>query len=184
MSKMAQRIAGYGGACLIAGGLVWGGFVYEAEPDVLTLANSVEVQLRLMAMMPAKTEDGAPVAERERIVSTVEDYLDRIERQQPELVALREYRAVFAYLQGDSAAALGHYRAMRGMPQCTPEQRDQSLMKEAQLLALQGDTDSARALLHEHEASFLPANRPWVEKILRADPAKAAAGPASATPAG
>ena len=126
-SGALRRVVAYGASTFVVAGLVYGGFFREVDPDVYTMLGSVEVKLRLASAMPAVGKDGKPLPARQDLMEQARDYLQRIERQQPDLAQAREYLAFLSYLEGDYDTAAGVYEKLRSHEECTPQLHDASV---------------------------------------------------------
>ena len=58
MEIAVKRAIAYSLATLVTGGLAYGGFLYEPDPDVGTLLGSIDLQVRLAYGIPAFGKDG------------------------------------------------------------------------------------------------------------------------------
>lgn len=151
MNDLAKRAVGYGTAVVLVGGLVYGGFVYRADPDLLTMISSVDVQLRLAALMPERGRDGKPIEARARMLRESREHLDAIDRVKPDYLPAVEFRAYLEYLEGKPLAAAALYERARGLEGCTPEIYDTLLLNEAKAYHAGGQTRRAIALLEANE---------------------------------
>jgi hypothetical protein len=70
MRDWAKRALGYGLSAAVGGLLVYGGFIHEADPDVLTMLGSVEIQLQQAAIMTQRSErDPETKKAREKLIA-------------------------------------------------------------------------------------------------------------------
>lgn len=151
MNETGKRIVGYGAAAVLVGGLVYGGFIRRADPDLLTMISSVDVQLRLASVMPERDRDGKPIEARERMLRESRAHLDTIDRVKPDYLPAVEFRAYLEFLEGKPLAAAALYERARGLEGCTPEVRDTLILNEAKAYHAAGRTRRAIALLEANE---------------------------------
>lgn len=147
MGPTRKRLTAYGLSAAVVGGLVYAGFVYEAEPDAMTLLSSVDIQIRLASGMPEKDEDGEVVEIRAKMLREIRRDLDRVEKQLPNSAQVAEYRAFLAYVEGDARVAAELYRAARELDGCSQDLWDSLVINEVRMLRLVGDLDTALAVL-------------------------------------
>jgi tetratricopeptide (TPR) repeat protein len=159
MGPTRKRVLAYGFSTLLVGGLTYVGFFYEAEADPITLLSSVDIQIRLASVMPETNREGAPLETRVRMLREVRSNLDRVEAQLPNFAPAREYRAFLTFLDGDHLAAAGHYRALRGMDECTEDLWDSSIFNEVRMLRLAGEPERALEVLMAHTNGLQESNR-------------------------
>lgn len=129
----ARRVGLYGAAALVLGGLVYGGFIYRVEPDVLTILGSADLYLRVAAILPENGKDGRPLAVREENLHRVEDAIAEVERREPGLSVSRQFSAYVAYLRKDHASALRLYGEALSARDFQEAQRPRILLDMAKL---------------------------------------------------
>ncbi len=150
----------YGTGLLVAGALLYLGFVYapQVKADVGTLLGAVEMRLRLASSMPATGKDGTPVKARADLVSQVHKLLDDAEAQQADYPPARELRATLLYLEGRYAEAAAIYAWLCQCESSTPEQRDLFALNQSRMLRAAGDAKGAERALDAHGQQFLAKN--------------------------
>ncbi|MEM7204854.1 MAG: hypothetical protein AAF628_31655 [Planctomycetota bacterium] len=183
MNPLAKRLLSYGAATALTGGMIYAGFVYQADPDLLTMVSSVDVQLRMASVMPEREKDGTLVQERADLLKSARTFLDRIERVEPDYPPAYEYRAFLAYLEKDYAGAAGHYATLRGLEGCSDELREHSVVNQVKMLKMAGDDAGAQKVAQAHEASLSAENASAVQAAMRHDRDAEAAPEAPAEPA-
>ena len=156
MGETKRRVIGYGAAGAMAAGLAWAGFVYEADPDIMTMLGSVDIQLRLASGMPSKDKSGEEPSARTELRCSARRYLDRIDALEPQYPPAREYRAFLACREHDYAAAARLYESLRALPGCAADLRDQSILNESRMLRLSGRATDAELLLRTHLGLLMP----------------------------
>lgn len=182
MKDASRRVLAYGASLAVVSGLVYGGFVYQSEPDLMTALSSADVQLRLASQLPAKGEDGKPFEPRVELLRGVKRLLESAERTSPGAPLTREYTAYVAFLEERFLDAAALYEEQRGLEGCTPEMRSQSVINQARMLRIEGRPTDAGRVLEEHldtlEKPFIEAARAELESIKRTV-AKRSDGPAA-----
>ncbi len=147
MGPTRRRLLAYGLSTAVVGGLVYVGFVYEAEPDPMQLLSSLDIQIRLAGGMPEKDKDGVVVEIRAQMLRDVRRDLERVEMGLPNSAQVREYRAFLSYLEGDTRGSAEHYRVARGMDGCSEVLWGSLVINEVRMLRLAGDLDRALEVL-------------------------------------
>ena len=185
MKSITARVGAYGVAVVLSGGLIYSGFIYESDPDLLTMVSSVEVQLRMASVMPERGEDGKVVVERVDLLSSAREFLDRIDRMQPNFPPACDYRAYLAYLDKDYGEAARLYGRVRSLRECTAEQSQQAVINQARMLRMDGEVAAAAKLLEDHQDGFSAEYKEIVQRE-NADPVapKSGAGKSSAGKSG
>lgn len=111
-SEFVRRVGLYGGAALVFGALIYGGFIYpksvDAEPG--QLISMVEVHLKVVAMIPPDASKGGVDELRREHLEQARDLLDRFERAAPGMAIACEYRAFAATLEDKPVEAARYYR--------------------------------------------------------------------------
>ena len=154
MGNTSRRLVGYGATLAVASGLLYAGFVYEADADVGTLLSSAQVQLQLASQMPAEGKDGEPFAPRRDLLEEAKQILTQVEKQSPGQPVCAEYRAYVAFLEKRYPDAARLYAELRELPGCTDEMRDQSVINQVRMLRLAGKPQEARTVLEPAMASL------------------------------
>jgi predicted negative regulator of RcsB-dependent stress response len=156
MDDNQRRVWLYGvGGCVLAG-LSYGGFFYEAEPELAQLLSSANVQLRLAYSIPAQDGDGQPVQARISLLDAAEQNLLRARRQDPDSAVLVEFEGFLLHLRGDHAGAAERYRRAREMADAAAGQQATLCFNEARMRAQAGQVDVALTVLQESHDSFSP----------------------------
>ena len=158
MGPMRKRFLAYGFSAVLTGGLAYLGFFYEADADPLTLLSSIDIQIRLAGAMSETDREGRPVEIRIQMLAEVRSNLDRVEAQLPNFAPAREYRAFLSFLDADYLGAAGHYRAIRGMEECSEQLWDSSVFNEVRMLRLAGEPERALEVLTAHRSRLQEAN--------------------------
>jgi hypothetical protein len=184
MRNASKRALIYGASAAVLAGLVYGGFVYRARPDFMTLAGSIEVQLQCASALPERDRNGALFTARAEMLARVAEQLVELEEMEPGNPSVREYRAFVAYLEGRYLDAASGYRGLRAMDACAPEQRDLAVINEAKMLRLAGRPADARALLQGEGAALAPRFRDLAHQELAAMTPEQAGASAGASPDG
>jgi tetratricopeptide (TPR) repeat protein len=156
MEPFVRRALLYGGGTVLLLALVYGGFVYRADPDLGTLLSSIDVQLRLAAAMPATDRDGRPLAAREQLLQQADGHLVTARHLAPQSPIVAEFEGFLCNQRGDHRAAAAHYRRARTLPGCTPELRDTLIFNEARMLAAAGDAAAALAVFDANSSALQP----------------------------
>lgn len=184
MRDSAKRVLGYGVSALVGGALIYGGFVRESDPDLLTMLGSVEVQLTQAAMMTSSSESDAAMAEaRGELLDAADAWLTRAEKAYPESAFTAWYRGYMAYLKRDYLGAAKVYERARFCEDCTEVLRDKSLVNQALMLREAGQHARAAILLRQHQEEFLEQHSEMVQKELAAAEAAARRAESPATEA-
>jgi len=182
MRDSAKRVLGYSLSAIVGGALVYGGFVRESDPDLLTMLGSVEVQLQQANMMTEASQRDPSVAEaRDKLLEQAEGWLTRAEKGNPGSAFTAWYRGYMAFLQHDYLEAARLYEQARFCEDCTDVLRDKSLVNQALMLREAGQHAKAATLLRQHQDEFLEQHSDLVQKELAA--ADAAAQRAESPPA-
>ena len=147
MQAARKRVLIYSLSALLTGGLLYVGFLYEAEADSMTLLSSVDIQIRLVSGMPEKDQQGNAIQSRVQMLRDIRTNLKLVEARLPDFAPAREYRAFLTYLEGDYRGAADHYRTARGMDECSEEMWDSLVINEARMLRLAGDLERALQVL-------------------------------------
>jgi len=169
MRDTAKRALGYGLSAVVGGALVYGGFVYEADPDLLTMLGSVEVQLTQAAMMTSQSEGDQDVARaRTELLQQADAWLTRAEKAYPGSAWTAWYRGYMAYLNRDYLEAAKLYEGARFCDDCTDILRDKSLVNQALMLREAGRHAQAATLLRQHQDQFLDEHSEVVKQEIAA----------------
>jgi len=151
MNDTTRRVCGYTVASAVVAALIYGGFVYKAEPDVLTLVSGAEMNLRMAASIPAVGADGAPPPVRLDLLEKARASLDHADQLAPGLAVVTEYRGCLACLEGDYQLAAGLYHALGERNDYPEDLRARAQINEARMLRIAGDPEAACALLEANE---------------------------------
>ncbi len=185
MHDVAKRVIGYGLSGIVGGVLVYGGFVYEADPDLMTMLGSVEVQLSQAATVTSDAEDGGAATEsRAALLAAANHWLDRVDEDYPETAWSPWYRGYVAYLHSDYGEAACLYEQTRLRADCSDALRDRSIINQALMLRQVGQHGQAARLLRRHQHQFLDEHADTVREQLAAiaDVADSASATVPATP--
>jgi tetratricopeptide (TPR) repeat protein len=151
-----KRVALYGIGGSVLAALVFAGFVYEADPDVMTVLGAANVQLRTAFAIPAKGPDGRPLSARADLLASAEHNLAIAERIAPGLAVTAEFRGFLKAIRGDHRGAAREYRQAQDCEDCTADQRTTLLFNEVRQFVAAGDGAAAlRAFAERGQA--LPA---------------------------
>jgi hypothetical protein len=173
MSDTSRRVVAYGATLTVLSGLVYAGFVYEADPDLLTQLSGVEVRLRYACQARPMDDEGRKA--KSELIESAKTILTEVEAKHPDEPLVAEYRAVVAFLEERPLDAAKLYEEQRGLEDCTPEMRSQSVINQARMLRLARRPAEAGRLLKQHvdslEGEFSEAARAELAAI-EADAAK------------
>ena len=151
---MKARIWFYGAASVVLGGLLYGGFVYQAQPGLSTLLGATNMQLRMAHGLPATDAAGQPVEARSTLLEQAEAQLAAAHDQAPDSPVVAEFQGFLQQLRGDWRGAADAYRRARGLPGCEVDQHDTLLFNESRALAMAGDPEAALAVFTRSGASL------------------------------
>lgn len=168
MNETTNRALLYGGAILLLGGLGAVMHFSHTDADVMTLLSSADVQLRLAYGMPANDKQGTALTAREAMIVDAERNLSIVERTQPGLASVNEFRGFAQMLRGDYAAAAASYGRASACDDCDAEQRDILHFNQARMLAQAGQLREALAVFGRH-ASALDARFGHQRRLEEAD---------------
>lgn len=103
-SSLGANLAFWGGAVILAGALIYGGFIYpkSVKADAGTLFSIAKLHLGLAETIPV---DKAGSGERQENIARALAVLDDIEESRPGLAITEEFRGFAHWLAGDYAAA-------------------------------------------------------------------------------
>jgi len=159
MRDTGKRLIGYGVSCTVLAGLVYGGFIRTADPDVGTLLGAAEVQLRLAMSYPAHDKNGAPMAAREGLLVEIERLVDAVDEIEPGLFETLELRAYLAYAHGDNDRSIALYRQLEAHPGCREAYRTNLAFNRAGLLEEAGRPEEALASLQRSQGRMAADDR-------------------------
>jgi tetratricopeptide (TPR) repeat protein len=138
-----RRAVLYGTALVLAGGLVYGGFVFEAQPDVLTVLGNVDMALKVAHTLPEFDKTGKRLAYRDGEIARAEALLRGIEEREPGLAITIEMQAFARFLRGDWAEAAGLYRRSLSGKEADLSRRTNILLNVAEMEIGAGNTAGA-----------------------------------------
>lgn len=156
MNDRMTRALLYGGAVLMLVGLGYGAATHFARADanVLTLLDSVGMQLRLAYAIPANDKQGKAVSSRENMILDAERNLRLVDEQQPGMAVTAEFRGFAQMLRGDFVAAAASYERARSCSDCQDEQRDVLAFNQARMLAKGGRPEQALAVFGQNAVAL------------------------------
>jgi tetratricopeptide (TPR) repeat protein len=149
MKEMLQRTILYGASLVLATGLGYVGFIYEASPDPLTLLGSADLSLRLAAGMPPTDRNGAELQVRRTQLERADALLAQVEELRPDSSFTREMQAYSLFLRGDWAGSSRLYRQAARLADADPERRQSILLNAAEMCREAGDGAGALAIVDD-----------------------------------
>ncbi len=156
MNDAGKRVVGYGLVAVISGALIYGGFVYKADPELSQMVSSVEMQLGLAGTMANHAggvhgKDGKVLGAIAELLDGAKSELDLIDEAYPGHPAPRFLRGHVAFLEGRYVDATALYGEVRTLEGCDPELRDRSVINQAVAMTKSGQREQAVRLLNDHE---------------------------------
>ncbi len=168
MTSPLQRSLEYGASCAVLLGLCYFGFMFEAEPDFMTLmgaANSHAEQAEQTPQSLQRPDGKGPL--KDQLLEQAEDYLNRAEAYDNQTALGSEVRAYITFLRGDYLEAARIYEQARSREGCSVEMSSDMLLNQARAL-LEAEQFSQVLALLERDAELLNSQNETQGNILRA----------------
>ena len=160
MNDTQRRLVGYGVSTVVLVALGYGGFVYQAEADTMSLLSFAEVHLKLAKSHPETDSEGNPNPIKQTLLAQAREFIERARSQDPDFLPCVEMDAFCRAQEGRYVEAATLYASARESQGANPASRSSDTLNEVRMWRLAGQHTRAFELLESGADIIVPADEP------------------------